>query len=191
MGSMPSRSTLTGTAWSVSAEPSAPGRTVGRGVRIERRPFARIGGQGWNGAECAALLEGVVQPMWRSAVSWRDDAEAIMWRADETDLLPGAPVQPGGVLTGDPGLTREWWKALNSSLDALAAHHTVRTATPDTVTISQAHVDEVIRSAFPEPLDALVQQWTPAHADLNWATTTGDSHRMSRDPRPEASAPPW
>jgi hypothetical protein len=153
-------------------------RTIGartdRGtwVRIERRPFARIGGQGWNGAECAALLEGVVQPVWRSAVSWRDDGEAVMWRADETDLLPGAPVKPGGVLTGDPGLTGEWWAGLNSSLDALAAQRTTRVATPDTVTITQAHVDEVIRSAFPGPLNTAVERWTPAHADMNWANVT-------------------
>lgn len=153
-------------------------RTVGartdRGtwVRIERRPLVRIGGQGWNGAECAALLEGVVQPVWRSAVSWRDPDDAVMWRADETDLLPGEPVRPGGVLTADPGLTDAWWQALNSSLDALAAQQTTRVATPDTVPVTQAHIDEVIQSAFPGPLNTAVQRWTPAHADLNWANVT-------------------
>lgn len=142
-------------------------------VRIERRPFARIGGQGWNGTECAALLEGVVQPVWRSAVSWRDDADAAMWRADETGLIPGPPVQPGGVLTEDPALNDEWWQAVNSTLDALAAQQTPRVATPDTVPIAQSHVDEVIRSAFPNPLNTTIRAWTPAHADLNWANVTG------------------
>lgn len=154
-------------------------RTVGartdRGtwVRIERRPFVRIGVQGWNGAECAALLEGVAQPVWRAAVSWRDEGDAVMWRADETDLLPGEPVKPGGVLTEDPGLTDAWWAGLNASLDALAGAHTNRVATPDTVTITQAHVDEVIRAAFPGVLDTSVERWVPAHADLNWANVTG------------------
>ena len=153
-------------------------RTIGartdRGtwVRIERRPFARVGDQGWNGAECAALLEGVVQPVWRAAVSWRDEAEAVMWRADETDLLPGTPVVPGGVITVDPGLTSEWWQALNSTLDALSAQQTTRVATPDTVPISQAHVDEVIRSAFPDPLKTTIERRVPAHGDLNWANVT-------------------
>jgi hypothetical protein len=153
-------------------------RTVGarsdRGtwVRIERRPFNRIGEQGWNGAECAALLDGVVQPRWRAAVSWRDEVDAVMWRADETDRLPGLPVKPGGVLTDDPGLAGEWWEALNSTLDALAAHRTSRIATPDTVTITQAHVDEVIQAVFPGSLNTAIEQWTPAHADLNWANVT-------------------
>lgn len=142
-------------------------------VRVERRPYARIGTQGWNGAESAALLDGVVQPVWRSAVSWRDEGDAVMWRADETDLLPGEPVRPGGVLTEDPGLTGEWWAALNSSLDALADARTTRVATPDTVVITQAHVDEVIQAAFPGPLDTVIDRWTPAHADLNWANVTG------------------
>nr|WSX78339.1 hypothetical protein OH826_33555 [Streptomyces sp. NBC_00899] len=153
-------------------------RTIGartdRGtwVRIERRAFGRIGAQGWNGAECAALLEGVAQPAWCAAVSWRDADDAVMWRADESELLPGEPTKPGGVLTQDPGLTDEWWAGLNASLDALAGAHTTRVATPDTVTIPQAHVDEVIRAAFPSVLDTAVERWVPAHADLNWANVT-------------------
>lgn len=96
-----------------------------------------------------------------------------MWRADETDLLPGEPVKPGGVLTEDPCLVAEWWAALNGSLDALAAARTTRVATPDTVMVTQAHVDEVIRSVFPGAPETLVERWVPAHADLNWANVTG------------------
>lgn len=142
-------------------------------VRIERRPFARIGVQGWNGAESAALLAGVAQPVWRSAMSWRDDAEGVMWRADEMGLLPGEPVKPGGVLTEAPELPGEWWAALNSSLDALAGARTTRVATPDTVLITQAHVSEVVQSAFPGAPTAIVQEWRPAHGDLHWANVTG------------------
>lgn len=58
-------------------------------VRIERRPFDKIEGQGWNGAECAALLDGIEKPAWFGGVVWSDAAEAVMWRADETELLPG------------------------------------------------------------------------------------------------------
>jgi hypothetical protein len=142
-------------------------------VRIERRPYSRIGEQGWNGAECAALLEGVMQPVWQAAVSWRDEGDAVMWRADETDLLPGQPVKAAGVLTEDPGLSDEWWAGLNASLDALAAARTTRVATPDTVMVTQAHVDEAIRSAFPGGSALVVERWVPAHADVNWANITG------------------
>jgi hypothetical protein len=154
-------------------------RTIGarseRGtwVRIERRPFARIGAQGWNDAECAALLAGVTQPTWWSAVSWRDDADGVMWRADETDLLPGTPVMSGGVLGEAPELPGEWWETLNSSLDALADVHTTRVATPDTVVITQAHVSEVIWAAFSGAPAVVLGDWRPAHADLNWANVTG------------------
>jgi hypothetical protein len=106
-------------------------------------------------------------------VSWRDESDAVMWRADETDLLPGEPVKPGGVLTEKPGLSDEWWAGLNGSLDALAAARTTRVATPDTVMVTQAHVDEVIRSAFPDVPETVVERWVPAHADLNWANVTG------------------
>ncbi|CAG7643496.1 conserved hypothetical protein [Actinacidiphila bryophytorum] len=154
-------------------------RTIGarsdRGtwVRVERRPFARIGVQGWNGAECAALLAGVAQPTWRAAVSWRDDVDGVMWRADEMELLPGTPVMSGGVLAEAPELPDEWWETLNSSLDALARADTTRVATPDTVVITQAHVSEVIRAAFPGAPSPAVEEWRPAHGDLNWANVTG------------------
>ncbi|GGY95727.1 hypothetical protein GCM10010300_44670 [Streptomyces olivaceoviridis] len=38
-------------------------------VRIERRLLGEITDQGWNGAECAARLDGVAQPAWRGASS--------------------------------------------------------------------------------------------------------------------------
>ncbi|MEU6666248.1 hypothetical protein [Streptomyces sp. NPDC046727] len=152
-------------------------RTVGartdRGtwVRIERRSLDRIGVQGWNGSECAARLEGVTQPAWLGCLVWRDADEPVMWRADETELLPGRPV--GTAVPGDdPRLPDEWWQALNASLDALTSQETRRVATPDTVTITQDHVTESIRSVFRDDFDTTVEHWLPAHADLNWANMT-------------------
>ncbi|MFJ4646816.1 hypothetical protein ACIP6Q_25175 [Streptomyces bobili] len=140
-------------------------------VRVERRSLDRIGDQGWNGTECAARLENIAQPAWQACVVWRDPDEPAMWRADETDLLPGMPV--GTAVLGEaPQLTDAWWQDLNASLDALAAHHTMRVATPDTVTITQALVTESIRTAFSDDFDTTVEQWAPAHADLNWANMT-------------------
>lgn len=137
-------------------------------VRIERRPFEKAKGQGWNGTECAAVLDGVAKPVWLQAVSWFDAAGRAMWRADETELLPAEPVGPDAVLT----LSDEWWEALNVSLDALAVQQTTRVATPDTVAITQVGVTEAIRETFPSVSDTAITEWSPAHADLNWANVT-------------------
>ncbi|MYT31785.1 MULTISPECIES: hypothetical protein [unclassified Streptomyces] len=146
-------------------------------VRIERRGLDKIGVQGWNGTECAARLDGVAQPAWQGCVVWRDVDEPVMWRADETELLPGAPIGTA-VLSEDPGLPDEWWQAFNSSMDALAAHETQRVATPDTDTVTQALVTESIRSVFSSDFDTTVERWVPAHADLNWANMTAPTFSL-------------
>ncbi len=71
-------------------------------MRIERRLLEKIPDQGWNGTECAAHLEGITQPDWHGCVVWRDADGPAMWRADETALLPGAPVG-AAVLERGPG----------------------------------------------------------------------------------------
>ncbi|MFH8684257.1 hypothetical protein [Streptomyces lydicus] len=144
----------------------------GTWVRIERRRFDKIGSQGWYGTECAALLEGVAKPQWHRGAAWRQPGDAVMWRADETDLLPGAPIG-SSVLAVEPALSDAWWQAFNVSLDALAIHRTRRGATPDTVTITQTGVVEAISRFLPGGVDATANRWLPAHADLNWANMTG------------------
>ncbi|PJJ03496.1 hypothetical protein BX264_3881 [Streptomyces sp. 2333.5] len=141
-------------------------------IRIERRGLDKIGVQGWNGAECAARLEDIAQPVWRGCVVWREADEPVMWRVDETELLPSAPIG-NAILSEDPELQDVWWQAFNASLDALADQDTSRVATPDTVTITQALVTEAIRSISPShDFDTTVERWVPAHADLNWANMT-------------------
>ncbi|QFQ99194.1 hypothetical protein F9278_27030 [Streptomyces phaeolivaceus] len=146
-------------------------------VRIERRSLEKIPDQGWNGTESAARLEGIAQPEWRGCVVWRDTDEPVMWRADETGLLPGAPVG-SAILSEAPEMTDAWWEALNASLDALAAQDTGRIATPDTVTITQALVTESIRGVFSGDFDTTVERWVPAHADLNWANMTAPTFSL-------------
>lgn len=146
-------------------------------VRIERRRVDKIPNQGWNGTECAARLEGVAQPGWHGSVVWREADGPVMWRADETDLLPGPPIGTA-VLSEGPRLSDEWWEALNASLDALAAHETRRVATPDTVTLTQDLVTESLRRAFARDFDTTVERWVPAHADLNWANMTAPAFSL-------------
>ncbi|MGW7304014.1 hypothetical protein ACWGI1_00365 [Streptomyces sp. NPDC054835] len=139
-------------------------------VRIERRGLDRIGVQGGDGTASAEALRGIAKPAWLAGVAWRDRAEPVMWRADETELLPGAPVG-SAVVAEDPRLSEGWWAAMNASLDALAAQHTNRIASPDTETVTQELVTGTIHSVFPG-VDTAVVDWRPAHADFNWANMT-------------------
>lgn len=146
-------------------------------VRIERRLLDKIPDQGWNGTESAGRLEGIAQPAWHGCVVWRATDGPVMWRADETELLPGTPVG-SAVLSEAPELPDDWWAGLNASLNALAAQRTRRVATPDTDTITQALVTESIRSAFSSDFDTAIERWVPAHADLNWANMTAPAFSL-------------
>lgn len=144
---------------------SLGGRTErGTWVRIERRGFERIGRQGWNGTEAAAVLQGVAMPEWYQGVAWREPGEPVMWRADELELIPSPSVGKGALVLEDPSLPDEWWEALNASLDALASQQTPRIATPDTVTITQEQVTQALGAVFPGVADTRIERWAPAHA---------------------------
>ncbi|MEV7418441.1 hypothetical protein [Streptomyces sp. NPDC089919] len=94
---------------------SLGGRTEqGTWVRIERRGFERIGSQGWNGAEAAAVLHGVAMPQWHRGLAWREPGEPVMWRADELELIASPSVAKGALLLEDPGLDAAtlWGNAL-------------------------------------------------------------------------------
>ncbi|WP_079169143.1 MULTISPECIES: hypothetical protein [unclassified Streptomyces] len=150
---------------------SVGGRTDrGTWVRIERRGLDRIGVQGGDGTPSAEALHGIAKPVWHACVAWRDENEPVVWRADETDLLPAAPVG-GAIVAEHPELSEEWWTALNASLDALSWQSTNRIATPDTETITQELVASTIGSVF-SGVDTTLTEWTPAHADLHWANMT-------------------
>ncbi len=142
----------------------------GTWVRVERRGLDRIGVQGGDGTAAAEALQGISKPAWLASAAWRDEENPVMWRADETALLPSSPAGSAVVAKG-PDLSSGWWSELNGSLDALAAQHTNRIATPDTETITQALVTATIQQVFPD-VDTTVSEWVPAHADLNWANVT-------------------
>ncbi|AXG78780.1 phosphotransferase [Streptomyces paludis] len=153
---------------------SLGGRTErGTWVRVERRGFERIGSQGWNGTEAAAVLHGIAMPEWYQGVAWREPGAPVMWRADELELMPSPPVAQGALVLEAPDLPDAWWEALNASLDALADQRTPRLATPDTVTITQEQVTRTLGEVFPGITDTRIERWVPAHADLTWANVMG------------------
>ncbi len=141
-------------------------------VRIEARPLSTLAGQG-GGVECAACLPtAVAKPQWYRGLSWQAREQGLLWRADETELVTASPIKPGGVLCADPGLTEAWWATMRRSLGALAAHSTIRVATPHTVPICQQRVTATIEKVFASCVETMVTEWAVAHADLAWANVT-------------------
>jgi hypothetical protein len=65
-----------------------------------------------------------------------------------------------------------WWETFDASLTALTTAPTTRVATPDTEPITQLRLTAVIEDAFPGRIDTHIDEWTTAHADLNWANLT-------------------
>ncbi len=162
-------------------------------VRIEVRPVERIDGQGWNGPECAAVIQGVAKPEWYQGVSWLDQNEQLMWRADETQLIESEPVKRGSA---NPSLSDTWWATLTSSLHTLAAFPTTRVATPTMQPITEDRLTSVIHKVFPD-VDTRVGEWTTAHGDLFWTNLTApdcwllDWEDWGRAPRGYDAASLW
>ncbi|MGI9001660.1 MAG: hypothetical protein ACR2GH_08325 [Pseudonocardia sp.] len=165
-------------------------------VRVEARPVAKLFGQG-NGVEAAAALEGIAKPVWHASLTWDDTELGVQWRADETSLVPDAPIKPGGTLTVDPMLDDRWWERLNASLDALTATSTTRVSTVHTELMTQDRLTAAIAGAFGQRVDTTVEHWVPAHGDLNWANLTApvcwvlDWEDWGRAPRGLDAATLW
>lgn len=140
-------------------------------VRIEARPLEKLDGQGNNGPECAAIIEGVAKPAWHQGMSWLDKEQEVMWRADESQLIEAPPIKPGGILDTDPNLPSTWWATLTSTVQALAAFPTTRRATPTMRPITENRLATAIHGLFPN-VDTTVHEWTTAHGDLFWTNLT-------------------
>ena len=141
----------------------------GTRVRVECRGLERLDAQGW-GIEAAEVLRDVAKPEWYAGVAWFDPARRVMWRADETSYVEEQPV---GKAAAAADLPDAWWTALDGSLDAMACHRVTRLATPDCEPITQERVSSMIEKVLPHRVDSTIEEWTTAHADLNWANLTG------------------
>lgn len=138
-------------------------------VRVECRGLERFNGQGWD-LEAAQILDEVPVPQWHAGISWLDSERAVMWRADETQLIDETPV---GRSADAHLLPDAWWGSFNAAMDKLAGCATSRIASPDCLPISVERVQSTIRKVFPDCAELVVDEWSTAHADLNWANMTG------------------
>jgi hypothetical protein len=117
-----------------------------------------------------------------------------VWRADETDYIADHPI---GTARNAAKLPDSWWAELDASLDALARHDATRLATPDCEPITQQRITSMIEKVFPGRIDSTIEEWTTAHADLNWANLTGptftilDFEDWGRAPRGLDAATLW
>ena len=165
----------------------------GTWVRVECRGLERLDGQGW-GIEAAEALRDVAKPEWYAGIAWFDPARRVMWRADETSYVEEQPVGKAAAATGLPDA---WWASLDGSLDVMAGHRVTRLATPDCEPITQERVSSMIEKVLPHRVDSTIEEWTTAHADLNWANLTGpnlyilDFEDWGRAPRGLDAANLW
>jgi len=165
----------------------------GTWVRIECRGLERLDGQGW-GLEAAGLLDGVPAPDWYAGMSWFDADRRVVWRADEVQLIETAPIRRAASATS---LTDPWWTALDTALDALAAHPTTRLATPDCQPITAERIETTIRKIFPHATGLTTTEWATAHADFTFANLTAptlwilDWEDWGRAPRGTDAASLW
>lgn len=116
-----------------------------------------------------ALPKAVACPRWLQGWAWREGE--LLWRVEETEQIIEPIVQSGGVLTSDPDLSSGWWQRLHASLQEVATVDIARVATPHTYPISQQRITEMLAPSAPE-VDAMVTEWTVAHADLSWVNLT-------------------
>ncbi|MFK4226682.1 aminoglycoside phosphotransferase [Streptomyces sp. NPDC019890] len=135
-------------------------------LRVEWRRPDRADSPSWAGLEAAAAVRGVSKPDLLEALRWWDARREVVWRADEMTLVPDAIVSMSGSITSTPELPHSWWQTLKESLDALAAHKTVR------VGMRQAHFTRRITEVFGTDVDTTIDEWTTAHADLHWGNLT-------------------
>jgi hypothetical protein len=99
-------------------------------------------------------------------VRW--EADGLVWRADELDLITQPPVIPAGTLTIDPGLSDGWWGELVRALDAVV---TTTVALPGR-SVDQQRFSDRITALFGAEVDTTVTEWGALHGDMGFANLT-------------------
>ncbi len=118
------------------------------------------------GVVAASALTGVPRPGWYRGVRW--EAEGLVWRADELELVTERTVIPAGTLRTDPGLSDRWWNGLVRALHGVAT-----TAVPlPQQKVDQQGFTERITAVFGGGVDTTVSSWGGLHGDMGFANLT-------------------
>ena len=88
-------------------------------------------------------------------------------------LFPVVMMTPVANSANAEGLPARWWDDFSAAMDELAGQETTRVATPDCMPISVDRIETTIRKVFPDCGNLVIDEWSTAHADLNWANLTG------------------
>lgn len=166
---------------------------TGRWVRFQwRRPGSMA--DAWFGPEAASALVGVSMPELFRSVRWPDSARAVVWRADEFELVTDHAVNGPGSISAAPVLSEAWWATLRVSLSALSGHDTARVA------MDGDHLAGRVSEVFGDELagvDLTVPEWATAHGDVHWGNLTApgcvvlDWESWGRAPRGYDAATLW
>jgi len=136
-------------------------------VRLAARPADEINERIWTGEECASVLTGVAKPTLLRSLRWLDADQAMVWRVDEVTHARSPLISTTPEIISAPDLPNTWWTGLKTSLATLACHRTVR------VGARQDLVNRRVAELAGPEVDAGVDEWATAHADLHWANLTG------------------
>ncbi|SDX99641.1 hypothetical protein SAMN05216215_101888 [Saccharopolyspora shandongensis] len=139
---------------------------AGTWVRLQVWPVEHPAVERVPGVVAASELVGVPRPAWYRGVRW--DADGLMWRADELDLITQPPVIPAGTLTSDPGFSDDWWRDLERALDAVA----IAAVPLPQQTVTQQRFTERITTVFGAEVDTTVTEWGGLHGDMGFANLT-------------------
>lgn len=121
-------------------------------------------GEFWDGNKDATSIRGVPKPDVARVLDW--GCGDRWFRAEVMTYVPESPVSATQELFEDPGLPAEWWRGLQSSLDALSGHLTTR------LHANQSAVTRRLRAYFADRVDPVVDMWATAHTDLHWNNLT-------------------
>ncbi|MFE4621773.1 hypothetical protein [Streptomyces mirabilis] len=133
-------------------------------LRLLSIPAQKAGGKLWEGTERAApAFPRVRKPALHALHDWTADAYA--YHAELTAYIDEPLLSPDPVLRHELALTDTWFTSIRTSLSAIAATPTDRTA------VRQEWIDRAVPEYTGHP-PPQITEWTCAHGDFHAANLT-------------------
>lgn len=133
-------------------------------LRLLAVPEQKAGGKLWEGTERAATaFRGVRKPPLHGLHDWAADGYA--YRAELTGYVDEPLLSPDPVVRDELDLRDAWFDAVRTSLTAIAATPTDRTA------VRQEWINRAVPEYTGQPAP-VIDEWTCAHGDFHAANLT-------------------